>query len=167
MVRLVNLLAAGVLVFTISGNLWIYFQATQDLRTQTQLGVGLGFGRARTEEAVSTLFNQLDTWAHNLSMATLFGLAGLIFVGGIFFSIWRRAIMRRAIQAIQHSEELSLQLESSRMSLQRHQSERAKYDGEIRYAYDEMEKRIEERTSGLTRTCAALERELNSRRQAE
>lgn len=160
-------MTATILLVTVVGNIWIYIQGTQALRLQSKLGVGPGVSRARTEEAVSSLFNHLDGWARTLTVSTAIGAAGLVFVGGLAVSIWRRTVMRRAFRALHHFEELQLQLENSKSTTQRLQTERAKYDQDLKQAYDEMDKRIEDRTAGLSRTCAALEKELNSRRQAE
>jgi PAS domain S-box-containing protein len=160
-------LTISILLLSMTGSIWTYLKGSQSLQTQARVPTGMGIARTTTEEAVSSLFSQLDSYFKELALSTGIGAVSMVFAMGLIFSLWRRVWMSRALQSIKKLEDLHDQLDHTRTDAQRHRLERARLEEQLRQTYEEMDKRVDERTANLARTCSSLEKELNSRKLAE
>src|SRR4051812_40936854 len=149
-------------------SLWIYVQGTRAIRVQAKAIVGTGTpvgtpdGRP-TGETVSRLLKDVDDWALHVTLATAGGGAGVLLMTVMGVSWWRRSMLSR----MAGNEDASRRLDQTNYELQKQSKERKRLEHELHRLMLDMDRRVEERTTVLTKTYAQLEEELNERKQAE
>jgi two-component system sensor kinase FixL len=161
--RVAPTLAIGIILLFTAGTASLYFLGTRTLQSQFEAQSRVRLAHSRTEEAFSSVFAEVDKWVRDMTLATALGGAGIVFAFGMGMAYWRR----RTSSSTQEIEMLKHKVEKTKALVQWLKSEKARLGQDLREAYDEQEKLIQERTAELSKTCATLEKELNSRRQAE
>ncbi len=132
--------------------------------------------KSQAEQAIPRLLKQVDDWTLKVTVATAAGGAGLMLVMSLGMALWRQAwvsrIAMRGATLEQESQQYARQLQVAQSELDeaqieaRHQTAlRAQVEGQLRTLQQDFDKRIEERTGSLTKSLAALEKELSERTQ--
>jgi len=155
-------LCAFVLAAATIGSLWTYMRGTQAIRVQAKVRDTNPETRP-SEDSVSRLLKDVDSWALRVTLATAGGGAGVLLVTALGFSWWRRAVLNRVRQNATDSR----QVEQLTYELQKASKERRRFELEVQRMSAEMDRKVEERTAVLSKTYAQLEEELNERKQAE
>ncbi len=105
--------------------------------------------------------------------ATSFGVAagaasaGMISLLGGVFLLWRRKFLNQVSHIVEHGDETARKIADLNHGLQMAQIERKRLSEEVGKLNTDLDKRIAERTVQLSNTCAQLQAELNTRKQAE
>lgn len=119
------------------------------------------------EQATSNLLKQMEDWALKETVATAAGGAGLMLALVTGVASLRRGWMRRMAKTAQEWEQTVERLTQTTAMLEVQMAERKRVEDEFRDLQRDVDRRVEERTASLSKTYAALEAELNSRKQAE
>ncbi len=181
------ILSATILAVTVGASLCIYVQGLRAVRAQAKAqGIRLYVEgtQAKTpapgatletpnsaagdpEAAIPNLLKQMEDWALKGMMATAAGGASAMLGVVLGLMALRRGWSRRMDETSQEWEQASQRLEETASLLQRETADRRALAAELDKLQREIERRVQERTETLSRTYAALEAELNSRKQAE
>ena len=182
------LISATILAVSVGLSSWMYVQGLHALRAQVKSQgtrmyvegsqapkprepgmdppISKGEG-TDSEAAMQNLLRQMEDWAIKGTLATAAAGAGLMLAVVLGVGSLRRGWIRRMAKSNQVWEEALQHMEETSALLQTQMAERQRLEEELRKFQIELDLRVEERTSTLSRTYAALEAELNSRKQAE
>ena len=181
------ILSATILALTVGASLCIYVQGLRSVRAQAKAqGIrlyvegtqakapapgetpGTPYSAAGDPEAaIPNLLKQMEDWALKGMMATAAGGASAMLGVVLGLMALRRGWSRRMDETSQEWEQASQRFEETASLLQRETADRQALAAELDKLQREIERRVQERTETLSRTYAALEAELNSRKQAE
>jgi PAS domain S-box-containing protein len=159
-------LGALVLVLSIAAGDRIYKEATQAIQAEAA-AMDAQRGAVRGQDSVSSVVERTRAWVQKMNFASVASNAalGAVMTLGLFWC--RRRFLGRLTAATQECKEKAQRLQEATFQVQRLTSEKIKIADELRTLQSELDRRIEERTASLAKAHAALEQELNERRQAE
>ncbi len=162
--KVVPLLTASVLVLVLSAAVggWMSLEGSRIIRAEAK-ALDTQYGLSKKRESAVGLAERMDGWnrrAMGFSIAACFGLEGLMVVA---VCQWRR----RLALVEEESKQSERRCQESALQMQRAVGEKRKLEEVLRQTNATIASQVEERTAGLARAYAALEQELNERKQAE
>ena len=141
---------------------WMYFEGNRIIRAEAR-ALDTQYGLSLKRESVVGLTDRMDWWNRRMlgfSIAAYVGLVGLMILTEVQ---WRRRLASAADESRQHER----RCQDSMLQMQRVLGEKKRLEEVVRRNHDSVSSQVEGRTAGLTRAYAALEQELNERKQAE
>ena len=169
-VKLMRLLATLLLVLTIGGSVWIYFEGAQALSklVQAHAAQATSAGQQPIDAlAVPLALKEVNAWVRQLSVASAAGAAGAFLLLIVSFLWFRHRSSRRVSKYRDDVDRLTATLERTNTDLALHRGECRRLEGELHKVSVDFDKKVEERTSQLASSHAQLQKELNDRRHAE
>lgn len=127
--------------------------------------------RQESENNLSKLLQHVEQWAMKITVATTASGAGLmlslVFGIGWWRQSWTRRVTQRRREDEANSQKVELALGELQQELKLELEKRTHAEAQLQQLTRELEERVKVRTAELSRAHAALEKELNDRKQAE
>ena len=160
-VKSVIFLASAVLILTLFGAGWMYLKGSHTLQAISFQEAG------KAQETFSSVLARLDHWALQLIGVTAAGGVLFALALGVGLSWWRRLLVHRLARSAQTWEQGALELAGLKPQVERLNAQIKLLEEQLEKAQQEVDQRVVERTAALSKTCAALQEQVNERKQAE